>query len=91
MAAICENCGKVSSMGRQHQHKRGVAGKRWLKRTTSTVRSFKVNIQKATVMLAGPSTQAGVKKQMKLCTDCISKFKKTGKIGNRTPLRIATI
>ncbi len=83
MAAICENCGKTSSMGRQHQHKRGVAGKRWRKRTESTIRSFKVNIQKATVMLAGKPVK------MNLCTDCISKFKKQGKIGKS--LRTAAI
>mgnify|MGYP001606773275 CR=1 FL=1 len=84
MAAICENCGKVSSMGRQHQHKRGVAGKRWLKRTTSTPRSFKINIQKASVMMSEKLTQ------MKLCTDCISKFKKQGKIKTRTRSRTAS-
>lgn len=77
MAAICENCGKISTMGRQHTHKRGVAGKRWKKRTESTIRAFKVNVQKATVMLAGKPVK------MNLCTSCISKFKKLGKIATR--------
>ena len=58
----------------QHTHKRGVAGKRWKKRTESTIRSFGANIQKATVMLAGKAVK------MNLCTSCISKFKKSGKI-----------
>lgn len=85
MAAICENCGRTSVMGRQHQHKRGVAGKRWLKRTTSTVRSFKLNIQKATVVLGGKAVR------MNLCTDCISKFKKIGAIKTGKRLSIAAI
>ena len=85
MAAICENCGKSSTMGRSHQHKRGVAGKRWKKRTAVTIRTFGVNIQKATVMIANKAVK------MNLCTDCISKFKKTGKIVTRKRSQIATI
>lgn len=64
-------------MGRQHKHKRGVAGKRWRKRVTATVRSFKVNIQKATVMVGGAEVK------LNLCADCISRFKKQGKIGKK--------
>jgi len=72
---ICENCGKKGVVGRHHRHRRGVAGKRWLKRTTPISRVFGVNLQMATVVTSG------VKAKMKLCTSCISKFKKLGKIG----------
>ena len=85
MALICENCGKGTVMGRHHKHKRGVAGKRWLKRTTPVPRTFKVNLQKATVLVSG------VSKQMRICTSCIKKFKKVGKIVTGKKLQIAAI
>ena len=62
MAYICDSCGKGLVYGRQSMHKRGVAGKRWKKRAQKTLRTFKPNLQK----IAG----------LKLCTDCISRFKK---------------
>ncbi|MBU0997958.1 50S ribosomal protein L28 [Patescibacteria group bacterium] len=71
---ICQNCGKIKVMGRRKSHKRGVAGKRWKKRAPVTPRLFNVNIQMATV------TENGKKTQMKLCTKCIKRFKKDGKI-----------
>lgn len=74
---ICENCGKKGVVGRHHKHKRGIAGKRWLKRTTPVSRVFGVNLQNATVLISGKE------KKMKLCTSCISKFKKLGKIGKK--------
>jgi large subunit ribosomal protein L28 len=74
MSMVCENCGKIKVVGRQKSHKRGVAGKRWRKRAPVTSRLFKVNLQKATVLVNGE------KVQMKLCTKCIKKFKKDGKI-----------
>jgi ribosomal protein L28 len=76
MAYICDNCGKGLVHGRQSSHHRGVAGKRWKKRAQVTLRVFKPNLQKVSVTLAG------VKSQMKLCTDCISRFKIEGKITN---------
>jgi len=78
MAAICDNCGKGMVYGRQSTHHRGVAGKRWKKRAQVTLRTFKPNLQKASVMVNG------VKVQMKLCTDCISRFKKDGKMGKNS-------
>lgn len=74
MSYVCANCHKGIVAGRTQRHHRGVAGRRWKKRAPMTVRTFKPNLQKVTV------TIAGVKKQMKLCTDCIKKFKKEGKI-----------
>jgi len=74
MSRICQNCGKIKVVGRQKSHKRGVAGKRWKKRAQVTPRDFKINLQKATVVVDGK------KVQMKLCTKCIKKFKKLGKI-----------
>ncbi|HKB88546.1 MAG TPA: L28 family ribosomal protein [Patescibacteria group bacterium] len=75
MAYICDNCGKGMVYGRQSTHHRGVAGKRWKKRAQVTLRTFKPNLQKVSIMLSG------VKTQMRLCTDCISRFKKDGKMG----------
>ncbi len=74
MAYMCENCKKVTVAGRTQTHHRGVAGKRWKKRAAMTLRVFRPNLQKATI------TVSGVSKQVKLCTSCIRKFKKEGKI-----------
>lgn len=74
MAYICDNCSKGMVHGRQSTHHRGVAGKRWKKRAQSTLRTFKPNLQKVAVTLGG------VKTQLRLCTDCISRFKKDGKV-----------
>ncbi len=70
MAYVCDNCGKGLIHGRQSSHHRGVAGKRWKKRAQVTQRTFKPNLQK----VAG----------MRLCADCISRFKKEGKIGGKS-------
>jgi large subunit ribosomal protein L28 len=70
MSYICDICGKKKSVGRSQQHKRGVAGKRWRKKTTATPRTFKPNLQKKTVLISGE------KKKMKLCTKCIKRIKK---------------
>ena len=74
MSYACENCGKKTVAGRTQRHHRGVAGKRWRNRAPMTLRTFKPNLQKASVLVSG------VYKQMKLCTSCIKKLKKEGKI-----------
>lgn len=74
MSLICQNCGKIKVMGRSKTHKRGVAGKRWKKRAPVTPRLFSVNIQNATAIVNGKEVK------MKLCTKCIKRFKKEGKI-----------
>ncbi len=74
MAYICDNCGKGTVAGRQSTHHRGVAGKRWRKRAPKTLRVFKPNLQKIAVIVAGKA------EQMRLCTDCISRFIIDGKI-----------
>lgn len=77
MAYVCDNCGKGIVQGRQSTHHRGIAGKRWRKRAQTTLRSFKPNLQKVGVMVSGK------KVSMKLCTDCISLFKKQGRAGRQ--------
>ncbi len=74
MAYICDNCEKGIVHGRQSSHGRGVAGKRWKKRAQKTSRVFKPNLQRIAVIVDGKSSQ------MRLCTSCISKFRKLGKI-----------
>lgn len=74
MAYMCDSCGKSTVYGRQSTHHRGVAGKRWKKRAQKTLRTFRPNLQKATILLDGKSVQ------MKLCTDCIKKFKNLGMV-----------
>ncbi|HWA51620.1 MAG TPA: L28 family ribosomal protein [Patescibacteria group bacterium] len=84
MAYVCENCGKGITAGRTQRHHRGVAGRRWNKRAPLTVRTFAPNLQKATVMVHG------VAQKMRLCTSCIKRFKKEGKIKTYSS-RVATI
>lgn len=79
MALICDNCGKKIVYGRQSMHSRGVAGKRWKKRAQKTLRVFKPNLQKISVLVSGK------KVQMRLCTDCIKRFRKDGKIKKYQP------
>ncbi|CAN5331954.1 hypothetical protein BH10PAT1_BH10PAT1_0210 [soil metagenome] len=74
MSYICQNCHKGVSAGRSQTHHRGVAGKRWKKRAPMSLRTFKPNLQNVTVVVGG------VSEKMKLCTSCIRKFKKDGKI-----------
>ncbi|HJX59454.1 MAG TPA: bL28 family ribosomal protein [Patescibacteria group bacterium] len=74
MAYICDNCGKSIVSGRSQHHRRGVAGRRWAKRAQSTLRTFKPNLQKAAILVAGK------KVSMKLCTRCLKRFKKEGKL-----------
>lgn len=79
MAFVCDNCGKKIVYGRQSTHGRGVAGKRWKKRAQKTFRMFKPNLQKIAVFVSGK------KIQMKLCTSCIKRFRKEGKIKKLQP------
>lgn len=74
MAYVCDICGKTSVRGYSKKHKRGVAGKRWKHRVAVTRRLFKPNLQKKTVVINGE------KRSMRLCTKCIKRIKKFGKI-----------
>lgn len=76
MAFVCDNCGKRRITGRLQRHGRGVAGKRWKKRAQVTTKVFKPNLQKVAVMVSGKKTT------IRLCTDCLSKFRKEGKLGS---------
>ncbi len=72
--AICYICGKKAVVGRSQQHKRGVAGRRWKKRAQSTRRVFRANLQSKRVTINGEE------QKLKLCTKCIKRIKKYGKI-----------
>lgn len=61
-------------MGRSQRHGRGVAGKRWKKRAQTTTKVFKPNLQKVAVVVSGK------KKTLTLCSDCLSLFRKEGKL-----------
>jgi len=74
MSYICDNCGKTIVSGRSQKHGRGVAGKRWKKRAQATIRLFKPNLQKVSILVSGR------KVSMRLCAKCIKRFKKEGKI-----------
>ncbi len=82
MAYICDNCGKRVVYGRSQKHGRGVAGKRWKKRAQQTTRLFKPNLQRITAVIDGKRTK------MRLCTDCIKRFKKEGKIPSYTSIAV---
>lgn len=72
MSRVCQLCAKRKQYGRQSRHKKGVAGKQWLKRAQSTLRIYDVNLQHATI--------DGQK--MLLCAKCLKllKGKKTSDI-----------
>jgi ribosomal protein L28 len=76
MSYVCEICNKKSVIGKQRRHKRGVAGKRWKFRAPATPRVFRANLQKVKLMVSGKICQ------VRLCTKCLKKIKKTGKIKN---------
>ena len=70
MSKICENCGKVTVVGKSGTHRRGVAGKRWKKRAQKTIRTFAPNLHVVTLVVDGQ------RRRMKLCTNCLKKFRK---------------
>lgn len=74
MSYVCDNCGKIGVYGKTGRHKRGVAGKRWKKRAQKTPRMFMPNLQKISFI------EKGKKVAMRLCTNCIKRFKKDGRI-----------
>lgn len=84
MSYVCDNCHKGIVAGRTQRHHRGVAGKRWRNRAPMTLRTFKPNLQNVTVLVTGKATK------MKLCTSCIKKFKKIGKISTYKSSRVST-
>lgn len=69
--------------GRSHTHKRGVAGGRWKKRAPKTPRTFRPNIQKATII------EASKKKKVKLCAKCLKRIKKDTADGKKPFLQLA--
>ena len=60
--AKCEICSKGVSFGRNIRHQ---ASGGWFRRAPKTNRTFKANVQKATVM------RDGVQVQIKICTSCL--------------------
>jgi ribosomal protein L28 len=82
MSYICEICGKKNVMGRSQKHHRGVAGKRWRKRAPETSKLFKVNLQRVTLKIGGEE------KKMRICTKCLKKIKKDGKIKSYSSISV---
>ena len=60
--AKCEICSKSVKFGRNIRHQ---ASGGWFRRAPKTNRTFKPNVQKATVV------RDGVQVQMKVCTSCL--------------------
>jgi len=84
MSYMCQICFKESQMGRSQQHARGVAGKRWRKRSQETARLFKPNLQKVSLKL-NDSVE-----QWKICTKCLKRIKKYKAIGDFKNISVAT-
>ena len=68
--ARCFLCGKGRQVGRSGRHKRGVAGKQWLKRAPKTVKIFKPNLHVTRL------EKNGKKAKVKVCTKCLRRIKK---------------
>jgi len=83
MSFVCDICGKGTAVGRSRKHKRGVAGKRWMRYVTPTPRLFKPNLQKKTVIIGGERVS------MKLCAKCIKRIKNFGKIKSYKNIALA--
>lgn len=73
MARECYLCEKTSKIGHSQKHRRGVAGKRWMNRTTPTPRVFKANLQAYSI------NEEGKDKKVTLCTRCIKRLRFDGK------------
>ncbi len=72
--ARCFLCGKTRQIGRTSRHKRGVAGKQWLKRAQKTLKVFMPNLHATTL-------EKNKKKiKTKVCTKCLRRIKKKGEI-----------
>ncbi len=70
MSYACFVCDKKTVSGRSQRHHRGVAGKRWSKRAPMTIRTFRPNLQKATILVSGKP------EQVKICAKCLKRYKK---------------
>lgn len=65
--ATCEICGKKPVYGRSIQHQGGGG---WFRRAPKTNRTFKPNVQKATLNVEGAQIR------VKLCTKCLKTMSK---------------
>ncbi|MBW7960597.1 hypothetical protein B6D29_01280 [Microgenomates bacterium UTCPR1] len=83
MENACYHCGKTVLYGRSHTHHRGVAGGRWKKRAPKTRRIFRVNFVRLSIV------EAGKKKRVKLCANCLKRVKKDIKDGKKPFLTLA--
>lgn len=72
--ARCFLCGKKRQVGRSSRHKRGVAGKQWLKRAQKTIKIFKPNLHTTRLVKDNKKIKA------KVCTKCLRLVKKKGEI-----------
>ncbi len=84
MDNTCYHCGKTVLYGRTHTHHRGVAGGRWKKRAPKKQKIFRVNFVRLSII------ENGVKKRVKLCTNCLKRVKKDVKDGKKPFVTLAT-
>lgn len=68
MASRCQFCGKGTAIGRTI---RSNVSQGWLLRAPKKSRTFKANVQNATVMLNGRATR------VQICTRCLRTLSKT--------------
>ncbi len=83
MSYRCFYCHKGNWLGKRSQHHKGVAGGTWKHRAQKTPKLFKANLHKVKLLIEGTI------KRVKLCTDCISKLRKDGKLYNTSKLTIS--
>ncbi len=62
-------------MSVRSQHHKGVAGGQWKHKAQKSVKLFRANLHQVKLMVDGTA------KRVKLCTDCISKMRKEGHLG----------
>ena len=72
--ARCFLCGKKRQIGRTSRHKRGVAGKQWLKRAQKTLKIFKPNLHVTRLEKNKQKIKA------KVCTKCLRRIKKKNEV-----------
>ena len=72
--ARCFLCGKKRQIGRTGRHKRGVAGKQWLKRAQKTLKIFKPNLHATRLEKNKQKIKA------KVCTKCLRRIKKKNEV-----------
>lgn len=81
MAYQCFNCDKGNRESTRSQHHKGVAGGSWKHKAQKSAKLFKANLHHVKLLVNGTP------KRVKLCTDCISMMRKTGKLATHVSKR----